>query len=120
MYRPFLINGKYTDVENLGPVINTKEEEGDLFIVPDESFLVFCSIKPGGYGREDLNVTFRNRDGSWTKPINLGGDFNSSTMENPTYITSDGKCFFFISGKSGNRNIYWVNAKINLKPKDLM
>ncbi len=112
IYRSRLINGKYTEAENLGPIINTGEQEWDPFIAADESFLVFCSTKAGGYGRDDLYVAFRNEDGSWMKPVNMGENFNSSGLDNRPYITPDGKYFFYVNAKSGNRDIYWVNAKI--------
>ena len=121
IYRSRLINGKYIEAENLGPVINTEEHEWDPFIAADESFLVFCSTKAGGYGRDDLYIAFRREDGSWTKPVNMGENFNSSGLDNRPYITPDGKYFFYVNAKRGNRDIYWVDAKIieNLKPKEL-
>ncbi len=121
IYRSRLKNGDYTEAENLGSVINTGYEEWDPFIAADESFLVFCSTKPGGFGRDDLYISFRRQDGTWTKPLNLGEDFNSYIMDNRPCVTPDGKYFFFISGKSGNRDVYWVDAKFitKLKLKDI-
>jgi Tol biopolymer transport system component len=117
IYRSRLINGKYKEAENLGPVINTTEDEWDPFIAADESFLIFCSTKPGGYGRDDLYVTFRRQDDSWTEPVNFGDDFNSSGLDNRPYITPDGKYFFFVCAVNGNRDIYWVDAKIIMELK---
>jgi hypothetical protein len=121
LYRSRLINGKYAEAENLGPGINTGEHEWDPFIAADESFLIFCSTKSSGFGEDDLYATFRRRDGSWTEPVNMGEDFNSSASENRPFITPDGKYFFFTSTKSGNRDIYWVDAKIieEMKPAEL-
>jgi hypothetical protein len=121
VYRSRLVDSKYAEVENLGPVINTAGEEWDPFIAHDESFLIFCSTKPGGYGRDDLYISFHKKDGMWTEPVNLGEYFNSFTMDNRPYITPDRKYFFFISGKSGNRDVYWVDAEFieELKPEEL-
>jgi hypothetical protein len=121
LYRSRLINGKYAEAENLGPGINTGEHEWDPYIAADESFLIFCSTKSSGFGEDDFYVTFRNQDGSWTEPVNMGEDFNSSASENRPFITPDGKYFFFTSTKSGNRDVYWVDAKIieALIPKEL-
>ena len=37
------------------------------------------------------------------------------------YVTPDGKYIFFNSGRNGNWDIYWVDAKIieELKPEEL-
>ncbi len=121
MYRSRLINGKYAEAENLGPVINTSEHEWDPYVAPDESFLIFCSTKSGGFGNDDLYISFRRQDGSWTEPVNMGEDFNSCASENRPFITPDGRFLFFTSTKSGNRDIYWVDARIieDLKPEEL-
>lgn len=118
IYMSRFIDGKYTEVENLGAVINTREDEWDPFIAPDESFLIFCSTKDGGFGRDDLYVSFRIQDGSWAEPVNMGEHFNSSGLDNRPYITPDGKYFFFVSATSGSRDIYWVDAKVISFAKD--
>ena len=48
IYRSRLIDGNYQVPENLGPVINSENYEGDVFIAKDESYLI-VSIS----GRED-------------------------------------------------------------------
>jgi len=119
IYKSQRKNGKYLKVENLKTPINTKYHEVDPFIAPDESYLIFCSEKPGGFGRADIYVTFRKKDKTWSEPINLGDKINSSYSEYIPYITPDGKYFFFTSNNSGDRDIYWVDANIiyDLKPK---
>lgn len=83
-----------------------------LVMAADESYLIFCSTKPGGYGRDDFYISFRNEKGSWSKPVNMGEKINSPGSDNRPYITPDGKFFFFTSMKRGNRDIYWVDAEI--------
>ncbi len=121
IYKSLRINKKYPKVEILGSPINTKHQELDPFIAPDESYLIFCSGKPGGFGKADIYISFRKRDGSWMEPVNMGDKINSSYSEYIPYLTLDGKYFFFTSNKPGNREIYWVDAKVIevLKPKVL-
>jgi hypothetical protein len=121
IYKSQREDGIYIKVENLKTPINTKYHEVDPFIAPDESYIIFCSEKPGGFGKADIYVTFHKKDKTWSKPINLGNKINSSHSEYIPYITPDGKYFFFTSNKSGNRDIYWVDANIiyELKPKGL-
>jgi hypothetical protein len=121
IYRAKLINGKYTEVENLGEVINTEYNELDLYVSPDESYLIFCSNRPGGYGEDiDIYITFRRKDGSWIKPQNLGKEINSIGGVSPN-VTLDGRFLFFTGIKNVSSDIIWVDAKVieNLRPKEL-
>ena len=117
IYKSKKTDGKFTEVQNLGPPINTKFHEADPFIAPDESYLIFCSDRPGGFGREDIYISFRKDDGSWTEPTNLGDKVNTPYDEYIPAVTPDGKYFFFTTNKTGVRNIYWVDAKILFRLK---
>ena len=112
IYRAMRIKGKYPLGENLGKLVNSKHHEVDPFIAPDESYLIFCSDKPGGYGKDDMYISFHKADGSWSQPVNMGKEVNSPYQEYIPYVTPDGKYFFFTTNKTGNRDIYWVDAKI--------
>ena len=120
LYRSKFIAGKYQDPINFGSKLNTEYHEWDTYIAPDERYMIYCSTKPGGMGSDDLYVTFKKKDGSWCKPVHMGTKINSHKSENRPYVSPDGKCLFYASTKSGNRDIYWVDAKIieDLKPKD--
>jgi len=121
IYRSRLVDGKYTSVENIGPPVNTENVEIDPFIAADESYLIYCSKTLGGYGGHDLYIVFRKRDGSWSEPVNMGPEINSSAYDWIPYVTSDGKYFFFTSNRSGDYDIFWIDARIieNLRPKHL-
>ncbi|MGD8536784.1 MAG: hypothetical protein PVF66_13125, partial [Candidatus Aminicenantes bacterium] len=76
IYRARLVDGRYSKVENLGQCINSEYADYDSFIAPDESYLIFSSDRPGGYGKyNDMYVAFLRDDGTWTEPQNLGRDF---------------------------------------------
>jgi Tol biopolymer transport system component len=78
-------------------------------------------MMPGGLGHDDLYVTFKQGDGSWSQPVHMGKEINTEKSENRPYVSPDGKYFFYTSSKRGNRDIYWVDAKIieDLRPKNL-
>jgi hypothetical protein len=101
--------GTCTDPVNLG-LLNTEYDEWDPFIAPDESYLIFCSTKPGGFGRDDFYISFKSESGGWIRPLNMGEEINSPGSENRPYVTRDGRYFFFTSTREGNRDIYWVAA----------
>lgn len=117
IYKSGKIGTEYQEIENLGSPINTKYHEVDPFIAPDESYIIFCSEKPSGFGGADIYISFREKDHSWTQPINIGDKINSSSDEYIPYVTPDSKYFFFTSNKSGSRDIYWVDSNVvfNLK-----
>ena len=89
-------------------------------IAPDESFMVFYSIRPGALsGTEtDLYLTLRRPDGTWTKPRNMGPRINSGYFEFGARISPDKKYMFFTRSTGWGENsyrdtfdIYWVELK---------
>ncbi len=110
-----LINGKYEEPKLLNEKINT----GGSFhpyIAPDESYILFDSKKEGGYGDSDIYISYRQQDGEWGDPINLGADINTEAWEASASVTPDGKYLFFNrnmgSKKYENVDIFWVSAEV--------
>ncbi len=99
IYRSRCVNGEYQEPERPGWPINTDYIEYDPYVAPDESYLIFGSSRPGGYGGIDNYICFRRGDGSWTAPVNLGPGLNSSSGDGCPNGTPDGKYFFFSSGR---------------------
>ncbi|MCK4820587.1 PD40 domain-containing protein, partial [bacterium] len=112
-------NGVYAEPINLKE-LNTRFHEWDPYVAPDESYLIFCSTKPGGEGGDDFYISFRDSQNRWTNPISMGNQINSPRSENRPYVTNDGRFFFYTSSRRGNRDIYWVDARIieKLKPNN--
>ena len=113
IYRSRLIDGVYQTPENLGPVINSENYEGDVFVAHDESYLIVSvSGRKDGFGEGDLYISFRNLDGSWSPLKNMGGAINSDKRDFCPMVTPDGKYFFFSSKRVGEGDIFWVDAKV--------
>jgi hypothetical protein len=106
------VDGKHTSAEKLPAPINTEYREFDAFVSQNESMIIFSSVKPGGFGGSDIYISFKSGDGSWSEPVNLGNDINSSGSEYGATISQDGKYFFYTSNKNGTEDIYWVSANI--------
>jgi len=125
------VDGHYSEPQPLGSGINSNHIDGFPYIAPDESYIVFCSFRPGGYGHDDLYISFRRDDGTWTEPKNLGPKINSEAKEWFPCVSPDGKYFFFNSNRvsklntkkipDGSGNVYWVDAGFieELKPNEL-
>ena len=90
--------------------------DGAPGVAPDESFLVFNSVRPRGLGGADLYLSLRQSDGTWTTPRNLGPRVNSAYLDICPYISPDKKYLFFtrsngFSSKKHSADIYWVELK---------
>jgi len=124
IFRSRLVNGQYTEPENLGVSLNTKARELYPFVAPDESYLLFTSNRSAGeYGGMDryfdIYISFRRPDDSWTTAKKLGGGINSEKLESTPIASPDGKYLFFVSQrKSSAGDAYWIDAGIieQLKP----
>lgn len=98
IYRSRWVDGKYTEPENLGEAVNSQFAETEAYISRDESFIIFISNRPGGFGSFDFYISY-NRGGIWTKAVNLGPGINSEGYDLSALISPDGKYFFFASDK---------------------
>jgi Tol biopolymer transport system component len=137
IYRSRLVDGSFSEPENPGATINTEHSEGDLFIAPDESYIVFVSSgRPDSLGHGDLYVSFRAEDGTWSPAVNLGEGINSRWTEYCPSVSPDGDYLFFtsyrvareepsetpltyeeiqrayVTPQSGMGDVYWVDAAV--------
>ena len=122
LYRSKKVNGVYQPAESLKGMINTKYREGDVYIAPDESFLIVTSSdRPDTFGKGDLYISYRNNNDKWSKAVNLGKQINSITHDYCPMISPDFKYLFFSNSTSENDDIYWVDAQVieDLKPNEL-
>jgi enterochelin esterase-like enzyme len=94
---------------SLGRPLNSPGNEGDFYVARDESFIVFGSPHRGGFGGGDLFISFRERDGSWSDPKNLGATINTPGYEFGPYVTDDKRYLFFSRSSDFSRvDVYWV------------
>lgn len=114
-------NGIYKEAIKLPYPINTVYNDCDPLIAPDESYLIFHSNRPGGYGEHDLYITFRKGENDWSVPVNMGESINTSGWEMAPSLSPDGNYLFFTRRKSWDTKepskIYWVDIKVIEKYK---
>ena len=114
------VNGESSEIQEV-PL----EFGHHAFISPNEDYLVVTARSNEEDGREDndMYVYFKENDGTWTKPINLGNTINTTFNEKTPTITPDGKYLFFGRDEReiepGLANIYWVSTEVieKLRPK---
>jgi hypothetical protein len=85
---------------------NTTQTWGDPFVSPDESYIIFKSIRAEGFGGNDIYISYKKLNGTWTNPKNLGSKINTQYDETSGDITPDGKYMTFGS----NKDMRWVSA----------
>lgn len=96
---------------NIGPMINTPEDEGGLFLAPDGKTLFFSSKGHNSMGSYDIFKTTLE-GGKWTTPVNLGYPINTVNTDVCFSLTVDGKTGYFNSdrkGGLGERDVYVVD-----------
>ncbi|UII75823.1 PD40 domain-containing protein [Flagellimonas sp. HMM57] len=108
IYASKVVNGEFQKAIRLSDAINTSAYEADVFIDPNESYIIFCAIRKDGLGQGDLYISFKNPDGTWSESSNMGERINTQNHELCPFVSKDGKYFFYTS----NKDIYWVDAKI--------
>lgn len=106
IYKSEFKNGIYQEPEYLPNEINYLRG-AHPYIAPDESYLIF-DAQPDGMGKSLLFISFKNRNGDWTKAKRFDETINKTFTENIPYVSPEGKYFFF----HRNNDIWWVSARI--------
>ena len=74
---------------------------GHPSVSADGQTIYYMSDMPGGYGTTDIYYSSKNKDGSWSNPINLGSDVNTFGHELFPFIAESGKIYFSSDGHPG-------------------
>lgn len=89
--------------ENISiPYFQNKSAVLTGYILPDRSVFVFAAETYGTRGVEDIYVSVKGNNGSWSEPKNLGSIINSQFQEVTPFLSRDGKTLYFSSnGRKG-------------------
>ncbi len=111
-------DGSWTDIQDLGPVINTPMEEMSPYLAPDNKTLFFASNGHGGLGSFDLFMARRLDDTwrNWTQPENLGDLINSNGRELYYFLDAKHNMAYFCSTQ--NSDGYGDIRYISIAPND--
>jgi len=96
-----LASGAWSEPENLGPSINTAQDEEAPFITNDGKMLYFSSTGHFGLGEEDIYFSRLQNNGFWSKARNLGQPVNTASRELGFFLSADGKTGYFASDRKG-------------------
>ncbi len=114
-----MLNGHWSEPENLGPTINTSADESTPFIHADNQSLYFTSGGHPGYGGDDLFITRKGPKGNWSTPENLGYPINTIENEGSLVIAADGKTAYYASDRADTRgglDLYTFELRNDIRP----
>lgn len=86
-----------------------KAESFETNLSPDGKILLIATQLENTIGQKDIYVLFRQADGTWSEPKNLGLDINTPEDEVTPFLASDGKTLYFSTdGRAGfgNKDIF--------------
>lgn len=93
---------KWSEPKNMGPVINTSDEENAPFIHANGRTLFYSTNGLPGMGGMDIFLTQR-MDTTWAVPQNLGYPINTVSDQVGMFIASDGKRAYYSDDQSHQR-----------------
>ena len=106
------LKGKWGEAINLGPVINTTEDEEGIFVHPDGKTIYFSSKGHQTMGGYDVfKSIFNDSLKSWSKPENIGYPINTTDEDVFFSVSASGKHAYYSSVRAdgfGEKDIYRV------------
>lgn len=115
--------GEWAIVKNLGPVINTAEDEDGPYIDFEGKILYFSSRAGKGMGGYDIfKSEWNDATKSWGNPLNMGYPIN--TPDNDVYLvgTKEGNHWYYSSVREdgyGYTDIYVITPKDTTSKKEV-
>ncbi len=123
LYEINWLNGKWTAPKNLGPVINSRENEKSPFLHTDGQTLFFASTNFPSLGGFDIFYSRKDSLGNWQRPINIGFPINTSVDEISFFVSTDGETAYFASNQLegiGGWDIYSFALYSGAKPERVL
>ena len=115
-------DGTWRKPVNLGPTINTPQNERSPFLHTDSKTLYFSSSGHDGMGGQDIFFSKLDEKSRWTAPTNIGYPINSENDEVDFFVSLDGKTGYFSSNNIDNQdwNIYQFELYEAARPHVMM
>lgn len=104
-------NGKWSKPMNLGPNINTPQDEDSPFISVDNVTLYYSTNGEKSIGGFDIMKSVMGDDSTWQEGVNMGYPFNSTNDDIFYTTTIDGRRGYMTSFRKdghGEKDIYEI------------
>lgn len=90
----------YSKPESLPEDVNTKYDEFNAFIDPDEQFIMFsCFGRADDLGHGDLYISRKDKSGNWLPAKHLPAPINSTALDYCPFVSADKKYLIFTSNR---------------------
>jgi len=102
-------------IKNLGDSINSPYSDHTPVLSADENTLIFTSRRLGSTGGdraddgsfyEDIYIAYRKSDSTWTTPVSISPNINTSTHEATVGLTADAQTLLIYKDSNGG-DIYF-------------
>jgi len=112
-------DGKYSDPVALDTAVNSRVDEFNAFVSPDEDFILFTSYgRKDDMGRSDLYISLKDKSGKWIPAKNLSL-LNSNRIDYCPFVSFDKKKLFFTSERNMLKQSYEKKIGIDELKKTL-
>ncbi|UOE47065.1 hypothetical protein MTO98_21925 [Mucilaginibacter sp. SMC90] len=94
----------YSKPESLPEDVNTKYDEFNAFIDPDEQFIIFsCYGRADDLGHGDLYLSRKDKSGKWLPAKHLPVPINSTALDYCPFVSADKNYLIFTSNRINNQ-----------------
>jgi hypothetical protein len=114
--------GVWGNVRNMGPKVNTEENEDSPYLHPNGLILMFNSEGHNSMGGYDIFQTeLTPKDSNWSEPgyaVNMGYPINTPGDDKYFVLGTDGKHGYYSSGVAGgygHQDIYLITGDLRVK-----
>ncbi len=88
-------NGVWSVAKNLGPIVNTSDDDVSPFLHWDGQTMYLSSAGHVGFGGRDFFVVRKDESGEWAEVKNLGYPINTPADEFSLIVSPDGKTGYY-------------------------
>ena len=92
----------YGNGMSIGSVINTRFNEGPIYMHPDGETMYFASQGHNSMGGYDIFVSYK-KQGQWLPPVNMGYPINTPYDDFICAMTANGKFMYMSSNRPGGK-----------------
>jgi outer membrane protein OmpA-like peptidoglycan-associated protein/tetratricopeptide (TPR) repeat protein len=97
LYISELNDGKWSLPKNIGATVNSKAWESQPALSADGKTLYFSSNRAGGLGENDIWVSEKQIDGTWSAAKNMGAPINTPKTDQFPFIHQDNETFYYVT-----------------------
>ena len=115
-----LVDGAFQTPEIIKEVIDPASFAKPVAIDGEDYFILTNNVKKGRFYYPALFISYKNKNGSWTRPKDMGDMINFGEGRFPS-LSPDGKYLYFVSYRTGIAQFYRVDTRVidYLKSEDL-